>query len=321
MQVEEIRSAIAVEVWRRRPTRRRLLGLKDLYWLAYLYPLRLLFCLCPLGLIALVRRLLAFLFRATRTRFHKQAVQRMAAAPGLNPCRSPEEFARLFMENSVTRAIDDAIVNKLEKSGSFKCLALHGEEHLKNALTKGKGVLLVSSHFYANRLAKRHLSGIGYPILSVRNGHPEDPAAGHFGKKWVQQRYVEFLHSVIRDEVMLQDPECSLKILQRLRAGGLVNLHLDAPLSGTTAYFPFLGTSRKFPTGFLKIARLADCPIIPMLCLGDSSGFTVTFEQPVYDPFRDKGRLNHADLMPLLVCGLERQILQHPDQWELWVRM
>jgi phosphatidylinositol dimannoside acyltransferase len=321
MQVEDIRQTTASEVWQTQPHKRQLLALKDIYWLVYLYPLKLLLSGCPIALMAPIKRFIAPLFRASRARFRDLAMQRMAAAPDLSRRCSPDEFARLFMDNSVDRALDDLVMNKLEKNRSLKCLALHGEDHLQKALATGKGVLLVSGHFYANRLVKRFLSTIGYPILSVRNRHPDDLVAGYFGKTWVLRRYVEFLHSVIRDEVMLQDPECSLKILRRLRAGGLVNLHLDAPLSGTTAFYPFLGTNRKFPTGFLKIARLADCPIIPMLCLGNSAGFTVIFEEPVYIPPEDKERLQASVLMPVLVSRLERQIVEYPDQWELWVRM
>ncbi len=217
--------------------------------------------------------------------------------------------------------MDDLTIANPRASLHLKPPDVHGFDHLKNALANGRGAILTSGHFYANRLAKHRLGKLGYPILSVRNGRPRDLWMGRFGARLLQHRYVEFLHRVIGDEVFIQDPECSLKIFRRLRAGGIVNVHLDANFSRQRLQIPFLGRPKWFATGLLEIVRLSGCAVVPMLCLGNQMSSSISFGEPfVMEPARVREEFVQVNL-PVLVRMLEEQVLKHPDQWELWVRL
>ena len=226
-----------------------------------------------------------------------------------------------FVSNAKWRALDDLIMLRPPGGGWLKFVEVRGLEHLESARAQGKGVMVISGHFYANRLAKHYLAEIGFPLMSVRNSLPLDRGMGRFGKSLMRRRYTDLLHDVIRDEVLLQDSELSLKIFRRLRDGGLVNVHIDTPNSSRSIVLSFLGTQTRFATGFLEIVRLAGCAVVPMLCLGNSRGMRVTFEKPltlvpsaVRDEFVKKN-------LPLAVSWVERQILDHPGEWESWVRI
>jgi KDO2-lipid IV(A) lauroyltransferase len=241
-----------------------------------------------------------------------------ASGPGF-PAADLTETARRFIANALFRVFDDLILHKLASTNRLTFSELRGLEHLRDAMAAGKGAIIVSGHFYANRVAKRYLAEIGYPMMSVRHGQPPDPAMGRLGERFLQPRYIEFLHGVIRDEVLLQDPDCVLKILKRLRAGGLVNIHVDAVFSRHVVSLPFLGTYWLFPTGFLQIARLSRCALVPMLCLGDSRRLTIIFDEPI-DLDYGLSELQFVSVnLPKLVDKLQSQIRQYPDQWDAWL--
>lgn len=207
------------------------------------------------------------------------------------------------------------------REGGLAGGTVRGMGHLEDALAPGRGAIVVSGHFYANRVAKRHLAEIGYSMMSTRHSSPPDRLMGRLGQRRLQPRYIEFLRGVVRDEISPTDPDCGLRILERLRADGLVNIHLDAAFSRKTVSLPFLGRPRRFATGFLDIARLTGAAMIPMACLGNGSSLRIEFGEPIV-PERsvDAAAFVGAHLPPL-VSGLEAQVLAHPEEWELWARI
>lgn len=295
---------------------------KDVLWFLYLYPVRFLGWALPVNLIRLLARPAEALFQYIRRQRRRDAEEQICLAVGLErPSAWVRETARRFVANFAVRAIDDLTLDKLAASGRLACAEIRGEEHLRHAMASGKGAVVVSGHFYANRVAKRYLASIGCPLMSVRNDKPRDVLMGRLGQKFLQPRYIRFLHGVIGDEVFITDREMSLKIFRRLRSGGLVNVHIDVPLSRDRIRLSFLGQHRFFPAGVLEIIRLSGCLVIPMLCLGNSRHLTIRFDAPV-DLAQAGSREEFAAAnLPRLVSNLESQILAHPDQWELWRRL
>ncbi|MCP5116183.1 MAG: hypothetical protein GY953_35600, partial [bacterium] len=204
---------------------RPLVTVKDLLWLIYLYPVRFLARTLPVGFLHWLGGLAKPLFRMARRKQMKSMAGRMALATG-KESSSPHvrKASRAFVENAVVRAMDDLVLDRLVNSGRLKCAELRGEGHLKKAMASGRGVMVVTGHFYAGRVGKRYLAEIGYPLMSVRFGRRLDRRMGRLGQKLFWTRYSRFLHNVIGDEVLITDPEVSLKILRRLRSDGLVNI-------------------------------------------------------------------------------------------------
>lgn len=299
--------------------RRPLLAPKDLVWLLYLYPVR--FCVqrMPLPLLRAIGEAATPFVELLLQRSRKALEGELSSRLGLNAAGGQaRQIARRCLANAVRRLLDDLVLEAGMAPGRLRPAEITGLEHLEGARRAGRGVMVVSGHFYATRLAKRYLAELGYPMLSVRHGAPPDTQMGRLGSKWLQKRYVDFLHRVIRDEVFLQDPECTLKVFARLRSGGLVHVHIDAPFSRDEVRLPFLGRLRRFPAGFLRIVRLSGCALVPMLCLGDRSRFAIRFDEPV----RLIDGASHEEFiarnLPALVRRLEAQILEYPDQWDAW---
>ncbi len=130
---------------------------------------------------------------------------------------------------------------------------------------------------------------------------------------------MEFLRAVIGEAVYVQDPASTLKILRRLRSGGLVKIHFDGHSGTRTTPGPFLGLPRHFSTGIFDLVRLSGCAVVPMLCLGRSTAFRVIFS-PMLDIVKAPGReaFIRANL-PAFVQTIEKQIRDHPGEWEQWM--
>ena len=301
--------------------RRPLLRVKDLVWLTYLYPGKWLASLLPLNWMYAFGDALAwfapFVLRAPRRRL----LDRLAVVfPAEVGNARMEQIARDYFRNDVRRFQDDLIMERHAPASRAGTVGLVNLENLTGALSSGCGALLISGHFFASRAAKRHLAAVGYPSLSVRHHDPPDDWAGRLGKRFLQERYVKFLADVLGEEVPISDPDCSLKLLSRLRSNGLVDLHMDARFSRERRRLDFLGQSIRFPTGFLHLAWAARAPLVPMLCLGDSRRLRIEFGAPVHPrEWQSRDRFVEEGLARM-VKTLEEQVLRAPEQWDLWIR-
>jgi lauroyl/myristoyl acyltransferase len=136
----------------------------------------------------------------------------------------------------------------------------------------------------------------------------------------LHKRYVAFIGEVLGDEVFIQDPDCSLKMLARLRSGGLLDCHVDAGFSREVVKRRFLGREESFPAGFLHVAKLAGCPLVPLHCLGDSRRLRIEFGKALWlKDAPDRRGFAETNLTEILRI-LEEQIKSHPAEWDFWTR-
>lgn len=301
---------------------RPLIAVKDLLWLIYLYPVRLMASRLPVPLLHAFGRAIDPLYRLTVRTQMREALALMRQAFGAT--RTDAELnllCRRFVGNAVRRTLDDLHLARPDAEARLRPPVITGLEHLQGAIAAGRGVLLIGGHFHANRVGKLHLRAMGFPVVSIRNHRPPDAWMGRLGEAFLQPRYIDFLGGVIREEVDSRDPECTLKILRTLRAGGLLHLLIDEYRATHTIKQPFLGGTRPFPTGFLELVRVSGCAVVPMLCTGSLAGCRIAFGEPLrLTPVPDRAAFAAANL-PLFVRTLENQIREAPEEWDLWARL
>ncbi|MBM3891233.1 MAG: lysophospholipid acyltransferase family protein [Verrucomicrobia bacterium] len=293
------------------------ISLKDLFWAVYLWPGRWLGRILPVSVLRNADKWFLPLARCLSGPVWRRFPRQLSRYPAL--MRAAGDLRALFeahFANALQRSADDLLMELLPAESVVAQYEIRGREHLEKAFALNRGVLLVSGHFLANRLAKRFMKTQGWPVMSVRNLGFDDPFTGRWGARHLQRRYYEFLHRIIGDEVDLHDRDCSLKILERLRRGGIVNLHNDLAVSQKRVELPFLGMRNRFAVGFLDIARIAGCPIVPMLCLGNNRRLTIEFHSPFYADSRSPAGSAEA-----LAGIFESQILQHPQEWEFTMQL
>lgn len=298
-----------------------LLTVQDILGWLYLYPLRGLCGLLPARIVTALTRWLAPVYAWLRRDLRGKVESGMALAfRGREAQVAPARLARAFIVRDVRKVVDDLLFPRLPVAELAGKATVNGLEHLQAALAEGRGVIVISGHFHANRLAKYYLRRAGYPMLSVRSRVLRGVSVGRFGWRFVEPAYSRLLAGNVEDELYARDPGLGAGLLRRLREKGIVNIHIDAAMAAEKFMLPLFNIAWPFAGGFVKLAELSGAPLLPMLCLGDSDGFAINFEAPIRLPGRSSPEERRTRLQPL-ARRLESWVLAHPEEWELWTRL
>ncbi len=294
-----------------------LVTLNDLLWLLYLYPIRLLAIFLPRWLLYALGGLSDPIVQLHARHRKAKAAPWIAQACGVTPSEALR-IAGQSLSNGMYRTLDELLLLRPSSTRMLRCNGIDGFEHLEEAIARGKGVILLVGHFCANRVAVRYLAAQGHPALSVHNQSPANRAGGRFGKRFLQPRAVQLQERANPDQVYIQDPDCVLKIMRRLRAGGLAVVQVDGRGGKKVIEYPFLGVPWRVPSGVYEIVRVTGCAVVPMLALGRSSGFRIRFDPmlPV-DHAASRETFVSANL-PTFLSVVEKQIVENPQEWRLW---
>jgi phosphatidylinositol dimannoside acyltransferase len=294
-----------------------LVTLNDLLWLLYLYPIRLLARVLPRWSLYFIGKLSdpAVQFHARRRK--AKAALWIEQACATTPARA-RRIAGQSLTNNMFRVLDELVLLRPSSDEMLCCTGIDGLPHLEDAIARGKGVILTVGHFCANRIAVRYLAARGYAALSVHNQRPLNRAGGRFGRQFLQPRSIRLQQRANPDQVYIQDPDCSLKIMRRLRSGGLVVLQVDGAGGTKIVEHAFLGVPWRVPSGIYEIVRVLECAVVPMLCLGRSTGFEIRFGPALAtESALSRDSFVSANL-PRVLAIVEKQITENPEEWRLW---
>jgi lauroyl/myristoyl acyltransferase len=295
--------------------RRPLTSVKDLAWALYLGPVYWLAMILPMRMVRSSRHLLPLIHLVLRP-LQKRFVRNIRLYPALTDTPGGlNQLVKNCISSAFHRVLDDLLLTRFPVESVVQHCEMEGREYLEEALRLKRGVILVTGHFHATRLSRQYMKAHGWRAMSVRNFDHYDRSLGIFGEKFLQKRYYAFMHRIIEDEVNAGDKESVLKILERLRRGGIVNIHADGGKSKERCDLPFLGYTESFGLSFLQIARVAGSPLVPMECFGDSRSLKIKFYPPLFP-----ASCENKSLMEVLVKIVESQILRHPEQWEYTIR-
>ena len=296
-----------------------LFTVRDLLLLLYLYPLQFVLRFISRDWLCRIGRASEPLLQLHFRKWRKQVEAKMLAAPGagISASEAPR-IARQVVSNAIFRLLDDGVISRPAFLKELHVSEVSGLEYVASARAQQKGVLIVIGHFSATRIARRYLRSIGFPMLAVRAHRPDAGVTGRLTGKLVQLRLAKFLQAAVQDEADSAAPDCTLKILQRLRSGGLVSITIDVAGGARVVESRLLGAPRRFSTGLLDIVRLSGCAVVPMLCLGNSSDLKISFSPPL-DVVDASSRDEFIDRnLPTLMKCVEKQIAEHPAEWILW---
>ncbi len=292
-------------------------AVKDLMWLAYLYPLRWLARVCSDRFWFGLQRLADPLYRWIHREPIRAAARRMAAGVPASP-EAAAALAKLYIRNALQRGFDDLAFGCGRPDAGSHPPLITGLEHLERAAQLGRGVVTFSVHSFATRSAHRALRSMGYPVVVVR-ARTIPVSFGRFGQWALGGAYTRCLQNLAVESISNDDPNVTLEIARRLRAGWLVHIAPDSRVSATSHLVPFLGTERRISSGILDIARICRCPLLPLSAAYDGPRLRIGLLPPLeLHPAPGAEAHTRANL-PLLSAELERQIRANPAQWEMWV--
>ncbi len=200
----------------------------------------------------------------------------------------------------------------LSKKGIMETVrGIAGLEHLDRALSKGRGVVLVSGHYGNFDLAAQNLAIRGYRMTAVAEHLKPDRLF-----RYVCQVRASHGIRLIPVDVSLRP------IFRALRANEIVGLALDRNVTDAGREVQFIGQPARLPDGYLKLALHTGAALVAAFChrLPDNS-FLIEVEPEVELERSGNAELDIEVNMPRVLDIFEAYLSRQPEQWVLFQRV
>ncbi len=211
-------------------------------------------------------------------------------------------------------------------------MSLRGEEHLRAALSRGKGVILLETNSLGSRaLPRRVLHYHGYALLQV---HTRTHVGSGFlvatrQWSWAARRLRRFFETCEKEflaEIILLPRSDSLAftrvLLDRLKKNSVICIAGDGRRSQRLIDVPFFGAERAFTTGIVSLARSSGATILPLFCIKNRDGRLEVIVESAIEV--DAAAAREASVMEgVRQCAtlLERYGRMYPEQFYGWRRL
>jgi KDO2-lipid IV(A) lauroyltransferase len=242
-------------------------------------------------------------------KYRKRMQDSVARALGdqLSDLAARDALVRRAWKNFARGILDTMAVMHMPKQQTMNFIAMEGEEHLKNALAKGKGVIALSAHLGAFTLIGPRIAAAGYPF-SVVVKHPPDDRFAKVMNDLRAQIGVNTISARPRQEAVRG-------ILKALRKNGVVLVIADEFKSGgvdTT----FMGQKAAAPRGPASLALRTGAATLPMFAARTPQGSVALRIGPEMELVRrDDVEASVAGTTQLFTRCIEEAIRLFPDQW------
>lgn len=184
---------------------------------------------------------------------------------------------------------------------------LIGEEHIRAAVARGKGVIVVAPHLGSFNLVPALACTLGYKVVAVVE-HIRDPRLHDY-----------FLHLRKNHglEVVTNSPQDVRVILRTLREGGIVLMLADRNVGTATDEVVFFGERTHLPAGPGLVARRTGATILPAYSYRTGNGGSVAVALPPLALPTVKGtpEQRRAADTQAITRAIEVGIMRAPDQW------
>lgn len=184
-----------------------------------------------------------------------------------------------------------------------------GKDVLDDALTEGKGVIVVTAHVGNWELAALYLSSLGYDLHVV---------AGIQMNRFLSEAVKEAKE---RRGIRVIRPEHSYRrLFNALASNGIVVLLVDGDIYIGGAEVEFFGTVTTMPRGAVQLGRRTGAPIIGGYCRRLPGGrYHIHLERLLNRT--ESASLTEAAALKQLYRPVERFIKKNSDQWCMFRRL
>ena len=286
-----------------------------LYWLRYrigeffLRAFVRLFPAIPRSLLRLLTAVGARLTFMVFWKYRKRMEQNLAMAMGAEfpTTQTTRTIVRLAWRNFAQGMYETARAIHSSKEEISSAIALEGEEHLKRALERGKGVIALSAHLGSFTLIGARLAAASYPF-SVVVKQPRDQRFG---------RVMDDIRLRVGAKTISAKPrrEAAKKILQALRKNEIVLMIADE-FKSRGIEVEFLGWTVAAPRGPATLALRSGASVVPMFVTRDRHDrLTLRIKPEITlaktgDPQEDVARN-----LIVFTRELESMVRRYPEQW------
>jgi len=210
-------------------------------------------------------------------------------------------LAKVFIDYAYTS-------NVTTKKEYLKYVEIVGEENLKKAYEKGKGVLCLIPH-----LSSWEFSAITPPLL----GYETSAASKEIRSPFINRMMVNFRQK--RGMKNISRDKSYDKLVEVLKKGECMIIMIDQDTRVRGVYVDFYGKEAYTPIGVTRLAKDTGAAIVPMAMTRKEDNnyrFTILPEEPLINTGNEEADMlqntqRHTQLM-------EQFIKANPDQW-VWV--
>jgi len=249
---------------------------------------------------------LAWVAFRTVGRYRRVARKNLALIYPEKPAPEREQMARAVFRHFGCMAGEFLKLPRLDKAMVERMVVVEGEENLRQALARGKGVLLITGHFGNWEFMARWLSSHGYPINVVARD-ARDPAATKLLTDTREGNGAQVLYR----------GNSARAVLQCLKKNEIVALLPDQ--NAADVFVPFMGKRTGTVDGPAIIHLKMGAPLLFSWCIRlPDNRFQLTFEPPEVVLSTGDKSADVERTMTLINARLEAQIRRNPTQW-LWL--
>ena len=231
----------------------------------------------------------------------------MALSDESLPVEKRKSVARMTWRNFVQGLYETARTLYTSRDIICASVAIEGEEYLKRALEKGKGVIALGAHLGNFTMIGPRLAAAGYPF-SILVKHPPDERLSRLLDGYRAKVGVKTISAKPRRQAARQ-------ILGALRRNEVVLLLPDVFKSGSVNA-QFLGSAVYVRRGPVTLALRAGAAVLPMCVTRDAEDRLTLRISPEIDLVKT-GDLQQdvAANLTLFTRRLEDMVRRYPDQW------
>jgi Kdo2-lipid IVA lauroyltransferase/acyltransferase len=210
-------------------------------------------------------------------------------------------------KNFAQGVLETSTVMHFSKEKIISKVVLQGEEHLRAALAKGKGVLALSAHLGSFAIIGARLVAGGYSFSAVVK-HPGDLRFAELMNRYRAQLGIHTISAKPRREAVRG-------ILKALRENRIVLVIADEFKSGGVMV-DFMGRRSAAPRGPATLALRTGAVTLPMFAIRQADGSLVLSIGAELEPVQMADLEQSVEATTALYTRhLEEAIRRYPDQW------
>ena len=263
----------------------------------------------PSRMVSLYTSTLARVSFALLWKYRRRMEQNLALALA-DELPSPEQrhaVIRKAWRNFAQGILETLTLMHAPKEKILAAVGLEGEEHLKRALAKGKGVIALSAHLGNFTSIGIRLAAAGYPF-TVLVKQPRDQRISRLIDDYRLKAGVKTISAKPRREAVR-------RILKALRAKTVMLMIADEFKSGGVPV-EFFGFRSPAPRGPATLALRTGAATVPMYMVRDSYDRLTLYIEPEIELSRSDGLEDDVAANTVLFTRtIEAMIRRYPDQW------
>jgi KDO2-lipid IV(A) lauroyltransferase len=236
----------------------------------------------------------------------KKAIRNIQVGyPELTEAEATAFTKRVFLNFGKNAADWGKALHFKSKEQFRKFIRIDGEEHMLNALEKGKGVIALGSHLGAYELYGLYC-GLHYPITIGVGAPLKNPTFDQMVKDFRSRRGIDYNHRGSN----------TLKIVKALKSGKVVIMLIDQDTTKVkNVCVDFFGTKAATPIGATVMAMKTGASVVPMGMSLQGRQQVLTIRPAIEMEVTGDEEADIVHNTQRLTNEVESLIREHPDQW------